>query len=269
MRQFISTENPDKNGLILITQKDYRYFRQVLRVKSGDMISVRIPAGDLVNTTVCKIDEKRKELTLQLCSTLSDSSITRGVQAEDLQSDFGFSPELWLFAFISKPVKMELIIRQAVECGVKYIVPVIGEYSQKSSIQALESSKQERILRIVKEARQQSGSPVETEVKKPCSVEEACSLWKEQNSKGIVLWERSEKCETLHKIFSSADINKVAVAVGCEGGISPEEIERLMNSNFVPVHFDINILRAETASLYGLAAVQSVILEKSKWQCTE
>ena len=40
---------------------------------------------------------------------------------------------------------------------------------------------------------------------------------------------------------------------------SPEEIQILMNSGFAPVHFAGNILRCETAAIYGLAAVQCVV----------
>ena len=52
-------------------------------------------------------------------------------------------------------------------------------------------------------------------------------------------------------------IKKAAIAVGSEGGISPEEVRLLEEKGlFVPVHFAVNILRCETAALYGIAAVQ-------------
>ena len=52
MRQFIASQAPDKKGLIKVSGKDYRYLRQVLRLRSGDMLSVRLPDGELQNTTV-------------------------------------------------------------------------------------------------------------------------------------------------------------------------------------------------------------------------
>ena len=73
-------------------------------------------------------------------------------------SEFGY------FQFIPKPQKLELIVRQATECGVKNIVPVISEYTQKGSAQALSGDRIERLQRIVREARQQSGSPTDTRV---------------------------------------------------------------------------------------------------------
>ena len=50
------------------------------------------------------------------------------------------------------------------------------------------------------------------------------------------------------------------MAVGSEGGISPEEVKLLQEKGlFHPIHFAVNILRCETAALYGIAAVQSAI----------
>ena len=141
MRQFLSPVPPDKNGIILVKGKDYRYLRQVLRLKAGDMLSVRSPGGELFNTTVCTTDDARRTVTLQVCGTHTASETNaahrtagRGVKASDIQNDVSASSniEYWLFQFVPQPSKMELIVRQAVECGVKYIVPVAGEYSQKA-----------------------------------------------------------------------------------------------------------------------------------------
>ena len=115
MRQFIVQNVPDKDGLVKIIGKDYRYLRQVLRVKNGDMLSVRFSDGSLKNTTVCTVDENTKTITMQLCET-SGQSVTRGVQAQEVEGHFA-QVDYWLFQYIAKPVKMELIIRQAVECG--------------------------------------------------------------------------------------------------------------------------------------------------------
>ena len=58
-------------------------------------------------------------------------------------------------------------------------------------------------------------------------------MWKEQNSPGVLLWEQNRDSKSLHEIFKSADTKKVAVLVGCEGGISPNEFEILKKSNFI------------------------------------
>ena len=287
MRQFIVENKQIRDGLIQLDGKDYRYLRQVLRVRAGDMISVRLPDGSLNNATVAKIDESSRRITLQLCAG-TGQTITRGVQAEEIAAGSAGadgagsgagSVEYWLFQFLPRPQKFELIVRQATECGVAVIIPVVGEYTEKSSAQALAGAKRERLDRIIKEARQQSGSPVDTKVLEPMSLEKAIELWNEANggfgtSTGLrdhgeavafVLSERDDCSGNLRSGVEKAGglekIKRAAIAVGSEGGISPDEVRLLEEKGlFVPVHFAVNILRCETAALYGIAAVQSMIL---------
>ena len=47
--------------------------------------------------------------------------------------------------------------------------------------------------------------------------------------------------------------------------MTPEEREILASCGFQEIHFHTNILRAETAALYGLAAVQNAITEQATW----
>ena len=68
--------------------------------------------------------------------------------------------------------------------------------------------------------------------------------------------------QTLQDEAKNGDISKIAIAVGSEGGISPKEVEFLIQKGlFHPVHFAVNILRCETAALYGIAAVQTFVNE--------
>lgn len=279
MRQFIVEKGKEKNGLIQLDGKDYRYLRQVLRVRNGDMISVRLPHGELKNATVAMVDEAQRRVTLQICADTGfngaeEKSITRGVQADEAESSgmAGGSAgiEYWLFQFLPRPQKFELIVRQATECGLAVIVPVIGEYTEKSSVQSIMGAKKERLERIIKEARQQSGSPVATRVCEPVNLEEAIELWKNAEGAGsgaevaFVLSERGDCSGNLRKGIEGAGglgkIKRAAIAVGSEGGISPEEVRTLEEKGlFQPIHFAVNILRCETAALYGIAAVQSEI----------
>ena len=280
MRQLIIEKGKEKNGLINLDGKDYRYLRQVLRVRNGDMISVRLPDGSLKNATVAKIDEAARCVTLQICADTAsdaDKSITRGVQADEITGgavNGAQEVEYWLFQFLPRPQKFELIVRQATECGLAVIIPVVGEYTEKSSAQALMGAKRERLERIVREARQQSGSPVDTKVMEPMSLEKAIELWNTENTVAersrserdvaFVLSERGDCDGNLRKVVEAADgkIKRAAIAVGSEGGISPEEVKLLEEKGlFVPIHFAVNILRCETAALYGIAAVQNEINE--------
>ena len=271
MRQLIIENKQIRKGLIELEGKDYRYLRQVLRVRPGDMISVRLPDGSLNNATVARVDEAERRVVLQLCAD-TGKTITRGVQADQLNASVAvngaLAVEYWLFQFLPRPQKFELIVRQATECGLSVIVPVIGEYTEKSSAQALAGAKRERLERIIKEARQQSGSPVETKVLEPMTLEQALELWRtsagDQGDLAFVLSERDDCSgklrESVQKAGGLEGIKRAAIAVGSEGGISPDEVKALEEKGlFQPVHFAVNILRCETAALYGIAAVQTEI----------
>lgn len=260
MRQFVSEEFP-KNGVISVTGKNFRYFRQVLRFKAGDMVKVRLPDGTLLDTTLCKIDEAKKEIILQECGT----SEIQMPQNENPSST------IILFQFIPKSSKMDLIVRQATECGVSKIVPVKSDFSQKFE----KDYRSDRLSRIIKEARQQSGSPVSTSVTDAVSVDDAIKLWKEnsdnKNKVGLVLYERGENTVSMVEALANVDKEnlELTLAVGGEGGISPDEIKKFSENGFRIVHFETNILRCETAALYAVASAQVLITEKEKWLLKE
>ena len=272
MRQYISKSFPDKNGLLAIEGKDFRYLKQVLRIAVGDMVSVRLPDGSLSETTVCKIDEHSKRVLLQVCTVDSGSSdgVTGGLSGFSVEAGaIQVKPlDFWLFMFVPKPSKFDLIVRQATECGISRIIPVSSEFSQSGADRM--NFRGERFSRIIKEARQQCGSAVDTHVEDCCSVEEACRMWSEssqENAFGCVCYERSDFTMPVHAAVAGVPkIERCALVCGAEGGISPAEIEQLKDSGFVPVHFETNILRCETAALYGIAVVQNAVREKNIWQ---
>ncbi len=255
MRQYVSQNPLDKDGLLTIDGKDYRYLKQVLRLTAGDMVSVRFSDSALQNMTVSKISEKEKKIILQVCDSFN---------AHQENQPGELSPtEFFLFMFVPKSSKFDLIVRQATECGVKEIHPVSSSFSQKGAEKM--NFRGERFERIIKEARQQSGSPVETTIGKCISIQEACDLWKDissENDFGCVLYERSDFTTDFSAAFSQKDnslIKKCALVCGAEGGISPQEIKQLMNAGFTPIHLKTNILRCETAALYGMAVLQNYV----------
>lgn len=267
MRQFILENNPDKNGLVVLSGKDFKYLRQVLRIKVGDMVTASLPDGSIQNFTVAICDQKTKKITLQICSSSDfEKNITRGVSATEVFEEKN-NVEYWLFQFIPRMQKLEQIVKQATECGVKKIVLISSEYAEESSLISLAGSKQERLVKIIKEARQQSGSPVQTEFTEPLKLEDAIDLWKAhiaesgvENCCSVVLSERNDNTTYIDcAVENKSNISKVCVAVGNEGGVSPKELELLKNNQFAPVHFAGNILRCETAALYGIACIQAFV----------
>ena len=101
------------------------------------------------------------------------------------------------------------------------------------------------------------------------SLSDAVGLWKKNlknkdESVSVALWERNENSKPLKKLINGRKIKDAALAVGCEGGISPAEIDFLNSEGFFSVHFEGNILRCETASLFGVAALQTTIRNENE-----
>ncbi|MBP7479816.1 MAG: RNA methyltransferase, partial [Spirochaetaceae bacterium] len=65
---------------------------------------------------------------------------------------------------------------------------------------------------------------------------------------------------------SFTETERVVLAVGCEGGFSKKEMEMLDEAGFKHLHFNTNVLRAETAALYGIAVIQNAVMEKKSWR---
>ena len=289
MRQFVSSCMPDSKGRIALTKKEFRYLSRVLRLQSGTPIDVRLSDGRFVSmlfcadktepflaaadTTAAKAIAQNGATTANAAAALSPADKESGVET---QCAAAFGPELWLFQFVPKAQKIDLIVRQAAECGVSRIVPVKGEYSPPSQ------GRTERWQRIIREARQQSGSPTATLIQEPLGAHEAAALWCGQSaplrSAAFMLCEKPEgngsSCSLFSRIGEAVQkaggpLQRIALAVGCEGGISPGERILFEQSGFMPIHFKTNILRTETAALYGLAAVQSAVTEYEEWKLNE
>ena len=257
MRQFVSAVAPDSKGLLEISGKDFHYLRKVLRLTAGDMISLSLPGGTAQDATVCKVDDGAKKIALQVCGTnAADDNCSQGNNPAALRT------RLALLQFIPKPQKMELIVRQATECGVANIIPAIGEYTQAGCEKALQKS--DRFEKIIREARQQSGSQVETKIFQPQKLQAALDLIDkiEPDALKLFLYERTDGTLAFNDALLGKEPDRprsCVYAVGSEGGISPAECELLLARGFKAVHFNTNILRCETASLYAAAAIQSAL----------
>jgi 16S rRNA (uracil1498-N3)-methyltransferase len=270
MRQFVAPQEPDINGRIPVYGRDYAYLRQVLRLSDGECVDVRLPGGRLAPMFL-----RVSGLSAALETALESSCQAKtgsGVGAGAVETGFYRGTAFYLFQFLPKARKFDIILCQAVEAGVAAVVPVQGEYSPP---QGDFMGRIGRFERIVREARQQSGSPVSVEIVEPVTAGQAAAWWKARRSEpsfAALLSEYPEDAGAgLHGYLKSAPAvpASAALAVGSEGGISPAERGCLMEAGFLPVHFPVNVLRSETAALYGMAALQSVIMEYKTWHVNE
>jgi 16S rRNA (uracil1498-N3)-methyltransferase len=164
---------------------------------------------------------------------------------------------------VSQPARWEFLLEKATELGVKVIVPVATERTEREAVK-LERS--ERILRAavkqckrsnlpwlkVPETQQDSGSRAEL-----YSLFEALSDAVSSDRTLIILHEAAPSEKGLHRLVQSLDPPRsIAVVVGPEGGFSDSEVARARDEfGAIVASLGDRRLRAETAAIAALALV--------------
>jgi 16S rRNA (uracil1498-N3)-methyltransferase len=161
-----------------------------------------------------------------------------------------------LFQGYPKGDKLENIIKYGTQLGVHEFHPTL----MKRSVFKLDSNKKdnklERFNKIAKEAAEQSFRdvcPTVVDIKQLNKIDFSGYDIK------ILCYEESAKNDetsAFKRIVKSIKTNdKIAVIVGPEGGITPEEVEYLTNQGFISVGLGPRILRTETVVFYVLSTL--------------
>lgn len=267
MRRFILPRAPDAEGRIALAGKDYRYISRVLRLGPGDAFRALLPDG-----TEALLAIRGATSTALECVVERNGDFPPRASALDLarRNALQALPPIVLLQALPKGARMDLVVRQAAEAGVDLILPFVSERSvPRVDGSADAEAKRARWERIVKEARQQSGSSVESRVAAPSTLSRSLAAWRDFSapfvrSVGLLLHQDPLAQGSLHG-YLSGNPDAVAVAVGPEGGFAPREADEMIAAGFKPLLVGVNVLRTETAALFAMAAVQTVLLEKTSW----
>ncbi len=262
MRMYVLPPEFTGGPRLQVEGKEAHYLMRVLRMKEGSRFAGRDKNGALWDLEI--ISHGRNNCMLS-CQPAGDSAIET---ADSLPSYEGPLPQLHLYQCLCKGKKMELIVRQATEIGANRVIPVqskhsVVDFSKKESDEL--EGKKDRLDSMVKEAIQQSGSSIMTLVEKTLPFLKIAEDW---NGRGLALFFH-QNCidgqKTLVEVVSSYAREKgpqapIAIVIGPEGGLSDDEVLFLIKSGFTPILLKTNILRAETAATFALAAIQTLML---------
>ncbi len=233
------TDEPIVNDTVTLTDDAVHHIKNVIKLTEGEQILLVKNKKELL----CRIDKIEK------------NSIMVYV-VEELESDSEPPYEVTLFQGIAKGDKLDFIVEKAVEAGVSEIVP----FKMHRSIAKIEgkdaAKKVERFQKIAKSAAMQCGRLTIPKVSEPKSPKQV--NWSEFDLK-LLCYEDENKTtlkEVLKKNALTKETEKIALVIGPEGGISPEEVKLLTEAGFLPVSLGKRILRCETAGLYALANIQ-------------
>ncbi|MDR2482419.1 MAG: 16S rRNA (uracil(1498)-N(3))-methyltransferase [Treponema sp.] len=272
MKQFILNETPDPGGRIRISGEDYHYLVHVRRFAPGSVFTALLPGGGQVRIRVLAVD---KRCLIGECGALPPSGeippsadIQRPVQAE-FRAAKAQLPPIYLFQALPKGVKMDLIVRQAAEGGVAGIVPFVSDHGVSRLAPERAEERLARWRRIIKEARQQSGSEAATQIEAPRDVDGLLARWEELRSRrpravGLLFHQDTLEQGCFHG-YLDRDPDLAAALIGPEGGFSPEELTRFKAAGFMPLVMGDTVLRVETAAVYATAAIRIILWERMSW----
>lgn len=235
MHKFFVNQNQINNNMVRIIGDDVNHLKNVLRIKEEQKID--ICNIDTNITYRCKIEE------------LNDNDITCSIiQVVDIKTESDV--EIHIFQGLPKADKMELIIQKSVELGAKKIFPVamkrcIVKFDEKTT-----KKKINRWQEISKTASEQSKRDMIPTVENLINVNEICNLIK--NYDIMLLAYEEEKTNFLKEELKKLQGNKklkIGIIIGPEGGLEPEEAQKLKENGAKVITLGNRILRTETVAL--------------------
>jgi len=155
---------------------------------------------------------------------------------------------------VSSSEKMDFIIQKAVELGVAAIQPVLTAKSVVRLPAERGAAKLEHWRRVIVSACEQCGRNRVPEVRGAITLQTYCAR-PDAALLRMLLSPRGEK--RLAELAPTAG-RSVVLAAGPEAGFAPGDETLLVNTGFVSVRLGPRVLRAETAALAALAALNAL-----------
>ncbi len=255
MRLFLLPKTFNGENTLTLTGKEYNYLVRVLRLKEGQKIMGRDNKGNLWKLTIAQIDKSN-------CILNVESSEEATGYTDTLPQERPLKPII-LYQCIPKGRKIDDIIKKATETGVQAIVLVNSE-NCVANIKGKEETKLARFDSIVKEAIQQSGSVIPTAVVGPIELKDIPKDLQERakgnKTLGLVLHQCKLKEDQTDILTTVKGFQgTTALVVGAEGGLTDNECQLLLSAGFKAILLKTNILRCETASIYAIGAIQTLL----------
>ncbi|MGD2269175.1 MAG: 16S rRNA (uracil(1498)-N(3))-methyltransferase [Desulfobacterales bacterium] len=163
-----------------------------------------------------------------------------------------------------KQRKMDTLVRQLTELGVKKWIPFFAVRSVPRPDGARLAARRRRWQKITREALKQSKRGRFMQIGKPVSFDEALNLTQGCDLK-IVFWEiESQPLASSRLQPQGQHVKKIFVMLGPEGGFTPAEIERVVAHGFQTATLGPRILRAETAAVAAVTLIQYLFGDMGK-----
>ena len=224
---FSNFKSNDK--FIVIDEIDSKHITRSFRKNIGDRVIITNGTGYLCNA---EIVEMGKKIKVKIKSIEKFESSVYSVH-------IAISP-------LKNTSRFEWFVEKATELGVNQITPLICKYSEKKKVNI------DRLDRILISSLKQSNQffkPVINSIK---------------DFEDFIINNEDEKLmanlKTSNKINGQLFTQKnICLMIGPEGGFSNQEIELAKKHNIKQITLGKSRLRSETAAIYGLSVIKSII----------
>lgn len=222
-----------------VTGQELAHLRKVLRLRPGDRVTLFDDEG-----------WEHEGIIRSYTASVGELEIIRSYQPERESS-----LAVTLAQALGKGDKMDLVVEKATELGVRAIIPFLSSHTVPRLDNKKIERRQERWRKIALSAAKQSGRTRIPEVLDVSDFDDLvrrpwpCEL-------KLLFWER-ESLQSLTQIREEkVHLDSLLLAIGPEGGFSPDEASEAMRHGFKSIRLGRRILRTETAALAALSIVQ-------------
>lgn len=208
--------------------------QKVLRLRPSDQVLLVDPFGSAAIVTL-------------------DFTQSQPIQVQEHLLDLPRTlPEITLCVTLIRSERLEWVIQKATELGVSRIVLVDSSRTVMKIKPNDYEKKLRRYQKIALEAAEQSQRRDIPLIEGVIALKDIDKYLSEVNA---VCYENATSQHLKHLVTSKS----MSIIIGPEGGFSEQEIEMLMNKNIACVTLGSRIYRAETASLYALSCISTLL----------
>lgn len=217
---------------VVLPDGEARHVRSVLRGREGDEIVVVDGEGGWYRVEITHVAPE------QVVGQIVDAR--RDVREPDIHVTVGLG-------ILKNRNRFETFVEKAVELGVRRIVPLVTEHSERDAI------RRDRLQNIMIAALKQ------------CRRSRLPTLDPVRGLNGVVSEETPDRAVICHGGDTAGPLGSalddlpsqahVLLLVGPEGGFSDDEVQRAREAGYIPVSLGSRRLRAETAALAALSGV--------------
>jgi len=214
-----------------LTKEQTHYLRDVMRLKTGDKLSIFNTQGEW--NAIIESYEKN-ETKIKIMEKVRDKNNEKNI---------------WLAFSPIKQNPLNFVIQKGTELGVQKFIPILSERTVVREINI------ERVKKIIIESSEQSNRISVPEINKPESLKNFLSQFPKKAS--LIFCDINSTENSLKNILKNNNNEEpVCVLIGPEGDFSENERKMIIDLNQThSISLAKNILKAETAALSAITIV--------------